>query len=52
MHKDNLREPFDLHDPALRDRAVRAARGQAPFDILLTGGLLWMWQRASCGQPI
>jgi adenine deaminase len=40
MHKDNLREPLDLHDPALRDRAVRAARGQAPFDILLTGGLL------------
>ncbi|MDJ0388088.1 adenine deaminase C-terminal domain-containing protein [Roseomonas sp. E05] len=28
----------DLHDPALRDRAVRAARGEAPFDLLLTGG--------------
>ena len=28
----------DLNDPALRDRAVRAARGQAPFDVLLTGG--------------
>ncbi len=33
-------EPLDLHDPALRDRAVRAARGQAPFDLLLTGGIL------------
>jgi adenine deaminase len=28
----------DLNDPALRDRAVRAARGQAPFDVLLAGG--------------
>jgi adenine deaminase len=28
----------DLADPALRDRAVRAARGQAPFDLLVTGG--------------
>lgn len=27
----------DLHDPALRDRAVRAARGLAPFDVLITG---------------
>jgi adenine deaminase len=33
-------EPRDLHDPALRDRAVRAARGQHRFDILLTGGML------------
>ena len=33
-------EPHDLHDPALRDRAVRAARGQAPFDTLLTGGIV------------
>jgi adenine deaminase len=33
-------EPQDLHDPALRDRAVRAARGQAPFDILITGAIL------------
>jgi adenine deaminase len=31
-------EPADLNDPALRDRAVRAALGQAPFDWLLTGG--------------
>ncbi len=35
-----MQEPDDLNDPALRDRAVRAARGQAPFDILITGGLL------------
>jgi adenine deaminase len=33
-----MSEPHDLHDLALRDRAVRAARGQEPFDILLTGG--------------
>jgi adenine deaminase len=33
-------EPHDLDDQALRDRAVRAARGQAPFDVLLTGGTL------------
>lgn len=28
----------DLTDPHLRDRAVRAARGQEPFDLVLTGG--------------
>ncbi|MDB5370358.1 MAG: adenosine deaminase [Roseomonas sp.] len=33
-------EPHDLHEPALRDRAVRAARGQAPFDTLITGATL------------
>jgi adenine deaminase len=33
-------EPRDLDDPALRDRAVRAARGRAPFDVLLVGGTL------------
>ncbi|HLY91286.1 MAG TPA: amidohydrolase family protein [Acetobacteraceae bacterium] len=33
-----MSEPRDLHDQALRDRAVRAARGQEPFDVLLTGG--------------
>ncbi len=27
-----------MNDPALRDRAVRAARGEAPFDVMLTGG--------------
>ncbi|WP_323993594.1 adenine deaminase C-terminal domain-containing protein [Nguyenibacter sp. L1] len=30
----------DLNDPALRDRAVRAARGLAPFDLLLCGGVV------------
>ncbi|MCX8999575.1 amidohydrolase family protein [Rhizobiaceae bacterium BDR2-2] len=33
-------EPFDLADPALRRRAVAAARGAAPFDRLVTGGTL------------
>ncbi len=32
------REPHDLDDATLRDRAVAAALGEAPFDILLTGG--------------
>lgn len=27
-----------LADPALRDRAVRAARGETPFDLLIAGG--------------
>ncbi len=35
-----MTEPADLHDPSLRDRAVRAARGQAEFDVLITGGTL------------
>ena len=30
----------DLDDPALRDRAVRAARGLAPFDLLFVGGMV------------
>jgi adenine deaminase len=29
-----------FNDPALRNRAVEAARGAAPFDILITGGTL------------
>jgi adenine deaminase len=33
-------EPADLNDPQLRARAVAAARGHAPFDILITGGKL------------
>jgi len=33
-------EPHDLNDLVLRDRAVRAARGEVPFDTLLTGGML------------
>ena len=34
------REPTDLNDDALRTRAVAAARGDAPFDVLITGGTL------------
>lgn len=30
----------DLNDPALRARAVRAAQAQAPFDVLLEGGVV------------
>src|SRR5579863_2477521 len=32
-------EPFDLADPALRLRAAAAARGSAPFDRLVAGGV-------------
>lgn len=35
-----MSEPRDLHDAALRDRAVRAARGHDRFDVLLTGGMV------------
>lgn len=35
-----MQDPRDLDMPGLRDRAVRAARGQAPFDLLITGGTL------------
>lgn len=33
-------EPMDLMDPALRARAVAAARGGAAFDMLITGGVV------------
>jgi adenine deaminase len=33
-------EPQDLNAPGLRDRAVRAALGREPFDVLITGGTL------------
>ncbi|SCB44626.1 adenine deaminase [Rhizobium multihospitium] len=33
-------EPHDLHSSELRDRAVRAALGIEPFDVLITGGTL------------
>ncbi len=36
----SAREPMDLNDAALRARAVAAARGDAPFDLLITGGRL------------
>lgn len=35
-----LPEPADLNDPQLRSHAVAAARGDQPFDMLITGGLL------------
>src|SRR6185312_5732421 len=35
-----MTEPQDLNTPALRDRAVRAARGLAPFDLIIEGGTL------------
>ncbi|MBB3595624.1 adenine deaminase [Rhizobium sp. BK529] len=31
-------EPADINEPALRARAVAAARGVGPFDVLVTGG--------------
>ncbi len=34
------RQPTDLNDEALRTRAVAAARGDQPFDILINGGML------------
>ena len=33
-----MSEPDDLNAPELRDRAVRAARGLSPFDMLIAGG--------------
>ncbi|MDM9622660.1 adenine deaminase [Rhizobium sp. S96] len=33
-------EPMDLNQPDLRARAVAAARGDAPFDVLIMGGQL------------
>jgi len=33
-------EPADLNDPQLRARAVAAARGDLPFDVLISGGKL------------
>jgi adenine deaminase len=33
-----MQEPFDLNDAGLRDRAVKAAVGAGPFDVLLVGG--------------
>lgn len=36
----DLFEPLDLADPALRLSAVAAARGDRPFDRLITGGIL------------
>ncbi len=33
-------EPNDLNDPALRSRAIAAAQGQEPFDVLISGGVI------------
>jgi adenine deaminase len=38
MNQNTVREPADLDIPDLRARAVAAARGDAPFDLLITGG--------------
>jgi len=35
-----MTEPADLNDADLRTRAVAAARGAAPFDVLISGGTL------------
>lgn len=35
-----LAEPADINHDTLRTRAVAAARGDAPFDVLITGGTL------------
>ncbi|MBY5438939.1 adenine deaminase [Rhizobium leguminosarum] len=40
MNATPRQEPADLNDPVLRARAVTAARGDAPFDVLITGGRL------------
>ncbi|MBB4293011.1 adenine deaminase [Rhizobium leguminosarum] len=40
MNATPRQEPADLNDPDLRARAVAAARGDAPFDVLITGGRL------------
>jgi adenine deaminase len=36
----DIPQPDDLAEPALRRRAVAAARGDAPFDVLIAGGTL------------
>ncbi len=38
---DRAREPHDLDDRGLRDRAVATARGDAPFDLLIENGTLF-----------
>ena len=40
MINDLANEPADLNVPELRARAVAAARGDQPFDLLITGGRL------------
>jgi adenine deaminase len=38
MMNTRTSEPADLNDENLRSRAIAAARGDAPFDVLITGG--------------
>ncbi|MCB8819683.1 adenine deaminase [Microvirga rosea] len=38
--KAHRQEPHDLNERSLRDRAVAAARGDVPFDLLIKGGTL------------
>ncbi|MDL2406747.1 adenine deaminase [Rhizobium calliandrae] len=40
MTQHSLSEPADLNLPELRAHAVAAARGDAPFDLLIVGGRL------------
>ena len=40
MTQPPAREPTDLNDAGLRTRAIAAARGDAPFDILIVNGTL------------
>lgn len=40
MTEQSRHEPADLNEPDLRARAVAAARGDAPFDLLIAGGQL------------
>ena len=40
MAENRLTEPQDLNQADLRDRAVAAARGEAPFDLVIENGQL------------
>lgn len=40
MTEQRMSEPADINNPELRARAVTAARGDAPFDMLIVGGRL------------
>ena len=40
MTRHSQSEPADLNSPDLRARAVAAARGDTPFDVLIAGGQL------------
>ncbi len=40
MNQASTREPLDLADPILRRKAVAAAKGAVPFDLLIINGIL------------